>query len=251
MDPVSLPASRVIATAGRSEEAPPCLVADHLKHRGPNMKAMMVRTGTLALVMTFFACIAGAQSLGEIARKQRAERAKEHEKPVKVYTNDDIPHAPSIESSSNEGASESSSGQAAQQPRSVNPAINLAEKTAQTAGGEAAATNKAEEHAAGEAPESKMKTRDYWQARFKQAREALGLAKEHQQLDENELDLLQLQRTRELDPNKAAGLDKRIAAKKGDLAARQADTAKAQKVLDDLEKEFKASGAPAGWSKTD
>ncbi len=215
------------------------------------MKAIAIRTAALAVVMTFLAAAAGAQSLGEIARKMKAERAKEGEKATKVYTNENIPHVPSIQPS-NAGSSEAAgSGEANSQPKSSNPAISLAEKASQSGSSEAASTNSAEEQTSGQPAEDKKKTKEYWQAHFKQDRQALALAKEHQQLDENELNLLELQEARELDPSKKADLESQIKTKQADVATRQAETAAAQNKLDELEKAFKASGAPEDWSKTD
>lgn len=214
------------------------------------MKAIAIRTAALAVLMTFLAAAAGAQSLAEIARKMKAEHAKQGENPAKVYTNDNIPHVPSIQPS-NAGNSEAGSGEANSQPKSSNPAISLAEKASQSGSREATAANNAEEQTSGQPTEDKKKTKAYWQAHFKQDRQVLALAKEHQELVENEMNLLELQQARELDPNKKADLGGQITSKQAEVATRKAETAAAQNKLDELEKAFKASGAPEDWSKTE
>ena len=97
--------------------------------------------------------------------------------------------------------------------------------------------------------EDKTGTREYWQARFRSARARLADAQERQRLAEDELNLLQIQDARELDPNVKAELAEKIKAKQGEIAQRLAATKEAQKALDDLQTRFKASGAPDEWSE--
>lgn len=102
-----------------------------------------------------------------------------------------------------------------------------------------------------EKPEDKVKTRDYWQAKLKPLTAELTKAQEYQQTVEDELRLLQIQQAREIVPEAQAEVAQKISAKQQDLEASRALTAKAQKALDDLEKEFKDSGAPEEWLKAD
>jgi hypothetical protein len=103
-----------------------------------------------------------------------------------------------------------------------------------------------------EAPSGdKKKTREYWQARFASARSELAKAKEAQQLVEDELNLLQIQQARALDPAAQGEVAQRIAAKRLEVDAAQAATATAQKNFDALERMFNESGAPQSWSKTE
>jgi len=62
--------------------------------------------------------------------------------------------------------------------------------------------------------------------------------------------LLQIQQVRELDAATKQELTEKVQAKQSEVEVNQATTAAAQKALDDLEKEFKESGAPDDWSKT-
>ena len=98
--------------------------------------------------------------------------------------------------------------------------------------------------------ESKTRSKTYWQAQFKRARARLARAKEEQTLYQNEFHLLKLQRYQTLDPNLISSLTQRIASKQTELTQKEAVTARAQKALDALKAKFKASGAPADWSRT-
>jgi hypothetical protein len=102
-----------------------------------------------------------------------------------------------------------------------------------------------------ESPGDKAQTRDYWQGKFKAARQELAHAKELQQLAEDELHLLQTRQAQEIDANAKADLTTKVQAKQSEIATNKATTEAAQKALDDLEKEFKDSGAPDDWSQTD
>jgi len=99
--------------------------------------------------------------------------------------------------------------------------------------------------------DDKEKTRDYWQGKFRQARRDLAAAKSAEQLTEDELNLLQIQQAREIDPNLKADLTTRVQAKQSDVDVNKATVEAAQKNLDDLEQSFKDSGAPDDWSQTD
>jgi len=100
-------------------------------------------------------------------------------------------------------------------------------------------------------PEDKQQTREYWQGRFRTARQRIADAEELQRLSEDELSLLQIQQAQELNPDAQSSLEAQVKAKNAELEDRRAQTAKARRVLEDLEKDFKESGAPEDWSKTD
>jgi hypothetical protein len=174
-----------------------------------------------------------AQSLGEVARQERAKREREKHPPAKVWTNDNIPRAARIA------------------PSSPNPEAGAptAETTPPSPTAEAPAPETPP--ASVESAESKQQTKEFWQVKFKAARGQLADAKERQTLAEDELSLLQTQEARELDPAAHKDLEGKVAAKSAEVEQARATTAKAQKALDDLQKEFDASGAPAEWSTTD
>jgi chromosome segregation ATPase len=100
-----------------------------------------------------------------------------------------------------------------------------------------------------EKPENKKGAKEYWQSRFKSARARLAAAEEQQQLAEDELNLLQIQDARELDPTTKAELADKIKAKENEVSGSRAAIEEAQKTLEDLQDEFKASGAADEWSE--
>lgn len=170
-----------------------------------------------------------AQSLGELARKFREEREareKKGEVPVKVFTNEDI-------------ARLSSSGAALSfKPKSTTASHTGPPKAQAPPAGSSPKSGKAQ---------SALKSKEYWQARFKAARSALAHAKEEQTLVENELRLLQIQQARELNPGKSSRLSIRIDSRTDELKAKRAATENAQQQLEETENDFKESGAPQDW----
>jgi hypothetical protein len=163
--------------------------------------------------------LAQTQSLGELARKTREEREKMAKKPTRVYTNADFPEPepppPSVEETETEGRP----------------------------GSEARST-------AGRQPEGD-RTRADWERLFRAARANLRATQEIRDLVEDELNLLRIQRARELAPTGQAELDEQINAKLADLETRRRAAAEAQESLEDLEKEFEESGAPEDWLPPD
>jgi hypothetical protein len=206
--------------------------------------------GLLTIALGLPVALAAQESLGDLARQIRAQREKAAKKPAKVYTNENLPARPPGEgltaatSMSSEAAAKPSTGEAA----STEAASTAAEETKQPSSEAGEETKSA---TGTESSEDKIKSKEYWQARFKIARLGLSRAKDEQQLAEDELNLLQIQEVRELDPNARNELQEKVKAKQAEVGAKRAATAKAQKALDDLEKEFKESGAPEDWSKTE
>jgi hypothetical protein len=209
------------------------------------MKTMRFALASLGLIVLLTAATAAAQSLGDIARESRQQRAKEARKPAKVYTNDNLPARPPGEGPT------ASRGMAAEPAEGTT--TTEAEPGAPPAepGAAEPATPPSPSAAEPEKPEDKIKTKEYWQARFKAARANLASAEEEQQLAEDELSLLQIQQARELAPEIQQEIGDKIAAKKAEVETKRAATARAHKALQELEKEFKESRAPAEWSKTD
>jgi hypothetical protein len=181
------------------------------------------------LILMLLASLAAAQSLGDLARQEQAKRAQETKKAAKVFTNDDFPAPPPT--------------------AEARPAAPASEAEAETAAPaeETPAAPQAEEPN----PEDKQKTRDYWQGRFRAAMQRIAEAEEPQRLSEDELSLLQIQAARELSPDAQSDLEARVKAKNTEVESNRAQAAKARKALADLEREFKESGAPADWGKTD
>ncbi len=183
-----------------------------------------------------------SQSLGEVARQVRKEREaqeKEGKVPVKVFTNDDIarmPPAATSDSSQQKPSTPASPAPPGKPPESAKPPATANGET--SAGPSAAQPGKTED---------RMKSKEYWQARFKAARAVLAHAKDEQALVNDELQLLQIQQARELDPDASRKLNSQIDASTVEFETKRAATEKAQQALDEIEKEFKNSGAPQDW----
>jgi hypothetical protein len=190
----------------------------------------------LSAALPIFAQPQQQESLGDLARQLRTQKEAETKKATKVYTNDNLP-APV-------------SGEALNW---LPPTPEDKPKPASTTTAQPAPSPSSEETSSkqSESPENTPKTRDDWQEKFKAARRDLAKAKEQQQLSEDELNLLQIQQVREIDPAAKAALTAQVQAKQSEVDVNSAATDAAQKDLDDLEKEFKASGVPDDWSQTD
>jgi len=175
------------------------------------------------------------ESLGELARQLRAQKEAETKKATKVYTNDNLP-APIPGEPLN---------WLPPTPEDTSKSAQPTAKPATSPSSEEAGSKQSE------SPQNSPKTRDEWQRKFKAARQNLANSKEQQQLSEDELNLLQIQQVQEIDPVAKTDLAAQVQAKQSEVDVNKAATDAAQKALDDLEKEFKASGAPDDWSQTD
>ena len=173
------------------------------------------------------------ESLGDLARQLRAQHEKDDKKATKVFTNDNLPAPKPGEAVSSSPAPP----RILQLPRQPLPNPATPPPSEETGSNPP------------ESPEDKAKTRDYWQGKFQAARQALAKAKEMQQLSEDELNLLQIQQVREIDPTAKADLTTKVQDKQSEVDVNKATTEAAQKALDDLEKAFQDSGAPADWGQ--
>jgi len=191
----------------------------------------------VSLTLLLTASIAPAQSLGDVAREAREKRAKEKSAPRKVFTNDNLPARPSGQGPSvaatiaPEGSTSGSEAAPASQP-APSAVIDFGTSA---------------QPPPTPPPANKTKTQQAWQDEFKGARQSLKAAEEIERLAEDELSLLRIQQAQELSPDIQTDLESKIKVKQAEVDARRADTAKARKDLEDLEKEFKESGAPADW----
>ena len=195
------------------------------------MKRQNLILAGLALITLLFASLAVAQDLGDLARQEKAKRAKQTKKPAKVYTNDNMPARPPGEGPT--AASTMSNEPPPEQASSGTVPIPGAREI------------KSEEK------QDKQGSKELWQGRFKAAKQQIAAGEDAQRLSEDELGLLQIQQARELDPDTLRDLETKVKDKTADVEAKRAQTDKAKKALDALEKEFKESGAPADWGKTE
>jgi hypothetical protein len=97
-------------------------------------------------------------------------------------------------------------------------------------------------------PKDKKRTKEYWQARFRAVRADVKKAEEMQKLLEDETSLLQRRKLQEMSADAQNQIGQDLSARQSELDAATAATGKAKKELDDLQKEFDDSGAPAEWS---
>jgi hypothetical protein len=186
----------------------------------------------IVLVLVCGIPLARAQSLGDVARASREKRLKVMQQTsVRTWNNDNIPKAPP------------SAGPTAAAGMSAEP-LPSAQTTPATETPDASS-------APADAGADKKKSRDYWQQQFRLAREKYAADEEQQRLSEDELSLLQIQQARELSPDTQSQVESSIKAKTPDVEAKRAQAAKTRKALDDLEREFRASGAPPDWAKTE
>jgi hypothetical protein len=185
----------------------------------------------LSAVLPLLAAPPQQESLGDLARQLRDQHDKDAKKAAKVFTNDNLPAPKPGETISSSPAP----------PENPSTPAQTASKSGNTPSSKET----------GDQAGDKAMTRDYWQGKFKAARQNLSQAKEHQQLAEDEMNLLQIQQARELDQNIKQDLTNKIQNKQSEVDVDRAATAAAQKALDDLDKEFKDSGAQDDWSHTD
>jgi len=193
---------------------------------------------TFLLLMAALPVFAQSQQeepLGDVARQIRERKENEGRKAVKVFTNDNLPEPKS-------GEAISSLPLPPEKP-SV-PTQDISKPATPQSAEETGSKSQ-------ESANDRIKTRDYWQERFKAARLDVAKAKEHEQLSEDELNLLQIQQVRELNQGAKDDLTAQVQAKQSEVDINKTSTDAAQKTLDDLNKKFKESGAPDDWSQTD
>lgn len=164
-------------------------------------------------------------SLGELARKQREQREKTAQKPVKVFTNDNLPARPPSESAT---AAAGSSSTTPEKKESKSQASTTEEKSS-------------------EGPHDQA----YYQKRMKELQDQLDLhTRELAVLQQKAGDQLQMFST---DPNKnlqqtstpafaadAGKIQDQIAKKKDQIADDQ-------KAMDDLRDQLRREGGDPGW----
>lgn len=195
------------------------------------MKRKRLILAGVGLIALLVASLASAQSLGDLARQERAKRAKQTKKPAKVYTNENMPARPP-----GEGPTAATYMSSEPPPEQASPATVPIPGVPEIKSDD---------------KEDKQGSKEVWQGRFKAAKQQIAANEDAQRLSEDELSLLQIQQARELDPDTLKDLEAKIKDKSADVEARRAQTAKSKKAVEALEKEFKESGAPADWSKTD
>ena len=215
--------------------------------------ALLITMLVLSVALPLAAQTQQDGSLGDLERQLREQREKYAKKASKVFTNDNMPAPPPWEATAAPAAQPAPGEQPSTPAPAAQPALGGQPSTPAPTTDKPATPPPAEATSSPppEPPGDKSPTRDYWQAKFKSARQDVAKAKEQQQLAEDELNLWQIQQAREIDPNFRADLTTKVQAKQSEVDLDRTTTEAAQKILDDLEKEFKESGAPDDWSQTD
>lgn len=181
--------------------------------------------------------LARAQSLADVARRERTKK-ESAPKAAKVYTNDNLPRTTSIEESAAATASPAAESSTTESARSESQSASNSSTSGQQEG--STSTD-------GKEPEDKKMTKEYWQAAFEAARANLARADEEMRLSQDELNLAQMNETRELDPQVKSDLSQTVAAKQSEFNATRTAEEEARQALDDLQKKFEDSGAPPDW----
>jgi DNA repair exonuclease SbcCD ATPase subunit len=183
--------------------------------------------------------VAGAQSLGDAAAREKAKREKRGKAtPAPSYTDADLkdpnkpaadkdkerdPNLPAPANVSNVGAGEGST-------RRVRP--NAPEATTNAGAPSVSASDEA-----------------VWRSRAQQHREAVRNAEKAIQEAQDRLNALMsdLDVTNTADPNRLQTIEARKAEARASLDTARLNLAEAQKALQDLEEEARRSSVPPGW----
>lgn len=194
----------------------------------------------LCSALLLLAALASAQSLGELARKQRELKAGQP-KATKVYTNDNIPKTGGL-STSEQTKTEAT------------------DKETQTKEGEAAkpgdATKAGEAAKPGEAPESKpakptaAEEEKKWRARFAKLRADLATEERKLDLYQRELNLANIQFYSNPDQAmREQTMRTEVNNKTKDVEQQKAAVEAARKALSAAEEELQKKGLPPGWAR--
>ena len=172
------------------------------------------------------------QSLGDLARQQRAKKNTQAPAPGKVYTNSDIPAATLSAAPPADTAADSSSDKGDKKD-AAKPAGTDASKTAAKPAGKSDADLEKE-----------------YRDKFAKLREDLDLESRKLDVEQRELNLAQMQVYQ--DPNVALkqGYSRDEINKRTDeLEKQKATVEKAKQAVADLEDELRTKGLPPGWAR--
>ncbi|MGD0123813.1 MAG: hypothetical protein ABSF46_00540 [Terriglobia bacterium] len=198
------------------------------------MKHQIARIAALVVLIAWAANLALAQdppssdSLADVARQAKAQRAKSHEKP-KVYTNDDIEALPPLPITTTD----------------VKPGEPVAQET----------TASKAEHASSKPGPAQAGSEKHGEEYF---RDRMGQLEERLELDQRELTVLnqklgQGQMMYYSDPvqgllqSSGPTAMSDVHSLQGQIDAKQAAVAKDQEAIDDLHEELRRAGGDPGW----
>ena len=163
--------------------------------------------------------VVGAQSLGEVAKRQEEKKKKSSKPPSKVYTEEDL-----------KKARESGSGTV-----NVLPEIG------------SSSTPAASEQPAGS--ETAPHDENYWRAEATRRREAVKVADSRVQMLEAQVAGLRsdMSPTNTQDPNRLQNQDRELRQAQDNLETARRDLDAARQALANLDDEARRAGVPPGW----
>ncbi len=182
------------------------------------------------LLLTVPVCSRAQQqtSVAEAARKVREQKKQQPQKPVKVFTNDDLA---SLSAGISVVGKEASPGQAAAtDTKGATPADKVI-----------AAADKGKDDVKGEA---------YWRKRFAEARDKVKNAAKELDILQREFNLMQQQYYS--DPNKALREQydrKGLNEQETKIDAKKQELAKLRQAVSDLEDDLRRAGGDPGWAR--
>ncbi len=178
--------------------------------------------GACVGLLVVAAAHAGAQSLGDVAKREEARR-KGVKAPSKVYTNDNL--------------------KPVEQPSPVTAPLSPADSVPGASNLPAPATVAAGQAPAGDAPRDEK----YWRGKLEAARSALSRAQMFQEALQSRVNALSTDFVNRDDPAQrsiiAADRQKALA----ELDRVKQEIAQHQKAITDVQEEGRRAGAPAGW----
>jgi hypothetical protein len=189
---------------------------------------MKLFSGLLAAALLFLAVPVGAQSLGELAKRE-AERRKTVTPPAKTYTNEDLKHV---------------------DPPSPSAAATVpADQAVKPAGGDAKAGDSADKTKAGDAAKTDEPAKDetYWHGRITAAREELRRNEAFRDALQSSINGLSADFAARDDPNQRAVIADNRQKALAELARVTQEIEKGNKSIADIEEEARKAGVPPGW----
>lgn len=177
-----------------------------------------------ALTVVFaFTASAGAQSLGDVARKEEARR-KAVRSVGKIYTNESLKDQPPMLPAPQASAAASGAPQAA-----------------------SASSAQEQAGAAEQKPDEPKKDEAYWRARMTEAREGLARAQTFQEALQSRINALSTDFVNRDDPAQRSRIaaDRQKALAELDRVKREIQSY--QKSIVDIEEEARRAGVPPGW----
>ena len=215
----------------------------------------MRRTWPIALLLLAVGAGAFAQGLGELAEQEKARRRKQRDADTaKVFTNDDLPqHAPSPSPSP-------SPPPAARPPAGTTRTGRVRPRTAPITPVTQEQPGKSEVEEASPAQEAAPPAPDqagaesYWRGRAQELRDAVAAAEKkvaeaQTKVDRTRKGLIQplpIDAMRQIPPNPMLKSQELVGVE-DELAAAQAELARASSALADFEDEARRKGALPGW----